>query len=234
MRILHISDLHFGIAEDETDKVQRNDLFNNLIEITSNESIEFVVVTGDIAFKNRDNGYKEAKLWLTNLSKRLGVGLDHFLLCPGNHDLDRNKCVGMDYISERDKVNNILKLEHMNEIERRFHKYIQLCEELGVAVPKLNKTKNYLNGIYIYKDICFLVLNTAWFAFNGGAKDKGYLWIGQPLLDIIIHDYNEAKKVNHIKHVISMSHHPKEWLNDSDIYFESYVFICNRSFVCQC
>lgn len=217
MRILHISDLHFGIACNDTEKMQRDSLLNELVNITSKKNIEFVIISGDIAYQNKDCGYEEAKLWLNQLSKQIGVDLDHFLLCPGNHDLDRNVCLEKEYISDRQKANNVLTFEHMDELGRRFSKYIKLCKDLGVATPKLNNKDNYLTGIYVYKDICFWVINTAWFAYSGGERDKGKLWIGQPLLDFLIHDYEEAKKEHPFQHVISIAHHPREWLHESDI-----------------
>lgn len=69
MRILHISDLHFGIADSkkitEEEKRERAYFFEDLLvglkKITEKSPVDYALVTGNITFEASWNGYQEAE-----------------------------------------------------------------------------------------------------------------------------------------------------------------------------
>lgn len=98
MRFLHISDLHFGIERrkglEETSKIIRKNYMATLTEqirnIVRKEPVDFIVFTGDVAWKASQNEYKDAKQWLTSLLEVCGLKNDKLYICPGNHDINRD------------------------------------------------------------------------------------------------------------------------------------------------
>ena len=58
--------------------------------------IDFVLVTGDVAYSGLAEQYVLAENILRDLSNVLGVPPDKFFFVPGNHDVDRsNQLVGV-------------------------------------------------------------------------------------------------------------------------------------------
>jgi 3',5'-cyclic AMP phosphodiesterase CpdA len=94
--ILHLSDLHFGEghgfpterAQEGVD-VDRYRLVDAIHEwIRENDvSIGVVVISGDLISKGDSRAFHEVGAFLEELLAGLGLGKDHCVLVPGNHDL---------------------------------------------------------------------------------------------------------------------------------------------------
>ncbi len=91
-RIIHLSDLHLGPSHAFTEDVRSPVLKANLIELLNDDIREigtpdFVIVSGDLTSTGRKEEFLMASQFLTELSERLELAADRFLLVPGNHDV---------------------------------------------------------------------------------------------------------------------------------------------------
>lgn len=98
--ILHLSDLHFGnpcghLRQKDTRKVL-DTLFSR---IRSSKSV--LVVSGDVTFQGRPEGYREALDALSSAIRQHNFQPGNVLVCPGNHDIVRER-VGHEYFSSFD------------------------------------------------------------------------------------------------------------------------------------
>jgi hypothetical protein len=91
INILHISDIQFG---DSTFSQHLCDAFPDSLYRFADEQniiIDFIVVTGDVAFDGSPSQFEQAHRWFRTLAKRL-LGnenyTDRILFAPGNHDIN--------------------------------------------------------------------------------------------------------------------------------------------------
>jgi 3',5'-cyclic AMP phosphodiesterase CpdA len=95
MRLVHISDIHFG--EDEIDRPDdpnlalRHDLIADVATMCGRLGFaRAILISGDIANKGRSAEYDFALDWLErHLSPAAGCTLEEVFCIPGNHDVDR-------------------------------------------------------------------------------------------------------------------------------------------------
>ncbi|NCD20136.1 MAG: metallophosphoesterase [Actinobacteria bacterium] len=119
--ILHLSDLHFGslhayqqVPDTSGDTVRQTRLVDRIMDAVqlSSESIGVVVVSGDFVSKGWTDDYFVAEDFLRDLLERLGLGKQHLVVVPGNHDFKTlealNAMPTMDYSHER-AFRNFLK-----------------------------------------------------------------------------------------------------------------------------
>ena len=84
--IVHLSDLHFG---NPAIHLRRNDVSKALDSILSLVSgpRAVLVISGDVSFQGRKEGYDDALEHLSAAIGRHGISPDNVLMCPGNHDI---------------------------------------------------------------------------------------------------------------------------------------------------
>lgn len=99
--ILHLSDIHYGSPDYSIDQktllpnVKESDIrtteFYHSIE-SIKDSINYVVVTGDITTKGDINGYSQFNIFVKSMQEKgIFPNNKHFVIVPGNHDTDREK-----------------------------------------------------------------------------------------------------------------------------------------------
>ena len=96
--LLHLTDLHFGYDKDGTAKAQRHQsldlLIDELAKLPSEWKPGILVISGDLTWQGRAAGYGELADWLkTKLFPATGLTPDNCVICPGNHDIDREAAV---------------------------------------------------------------------------------------------------------------------------------------------
>ncbi len=111
IRLLHVTDFHFGKESDYKDTADLKDssvpkkltktLYSNWSEeffrclnlwtSAYNTKIDSIVCTGDIGDRGVPDNVDIGASFLDKLSIRLEIDKTHLFLCPGNHDLQRNK-----------------------------------------------------------------------------------------------------------------------------------------------
>jgi|GEM_PF-4052824 len=167
IKILHLSDPHFGIGEDDgtsgnlMSEMDRNiifePLFASLRTLSIKEKIDYVVVSGDIAYKAKEDEYKLFSEWIEKILETLKLEKSNLILCPGNHDFDHEKakketipplfgtnevseircckecstksCLLLQYQNTRDDV---LKPSKISERVTPFDEYQNMCKKLSL------------------------------------------------------------------------------------------------------
>ena len=92
MRLIHLSDIHFGGYGDGWDenKDQRNELLLDVASLVrEGGAADGVLVGGDIAYHARKDQYDEATAWLRQVCKAGECLEGRVWVVPGNHDVDR-------------------------------------------------------------------------------------------------------------------------------------------------
>ncbi|HLP47737.1 MAG TPA: metallophosphoesterase, partial [Candidatus Kapabacteria bacterium] len=186
--ILHLSDIHFKRKDKEPRKTYRQDVREKMLtaiqEHLDKEKtvLDFVVVTGDIAFSGGKKEYDEAGEFFKKLKEILPGGIV-FLVVPGNHDVDRKKT--NDNFSLHDIVNNDNKIDKFLESKKDMNNFVHpKFKNFQTFANKLNpdlypKKKDYFwMKDYKEKNVSFLGLNSCWACEN--EKDRHNITLGYP------------------------------------------------------
>jgi 3',5'-cyclic AMP phosphodiesterase CpdA len=94
--ILHLSDPHFAtgamrrqhVWRLETEDPDGNDtLVDAIVRAVGKRRIGILLVTGDFTFSGTTEEFEEARVALSRLAGTLGLGTEHLVIVPGNHDI---------------------------------------------------------------------------------------------------------------------------------------------------
>lgn len=213
--VLHISDLHFGIENDKSEKtkyvrLRQKNMLDTLIETIKKITIttpswkpNIIAISGDISWTGQEDEFKlYKKEFAEPLSKSLGIDLDHIITCPGNHDIIRNKVEGLSRHLVKDKNPDVkeLNIEESHKQASHFEGYVnELCEGNPENLCRLITFNEW-------PWVSFLSLNSAWDCRDD--KDEGRLRVGLPLLENLI------EKVPSDNYVVTLFHHPHTEIED--------------------
>ncbi|MCX7112048.1 MAG: metallophosphoesterase [Proteobacteria bacterium] len=89
MKIIHISDTHFVNVNPAFDLAELKRALHEYADIFKLEDT-YLVVSGDITFKGKSNGYNQAGMFFSETWLDHGGSRERFLACPGNHDICNN------------------------------------------------------------------------------------------------------------------------------------------------
>jgi len=219
--ILHISDLHFGWDGDVKTKDERQvalrSLLRTLTDLNEDWMPNCVCITGDIGWKGRTEDYALAAEWIRELLTTLSINAEALFLCPGNHDSDRSiaqQNVRPHDSAEADRVLGTMPIP--KQYQEPFGDFASFCNSLACPPVLLGQVENHLTGRRRFKGVSFISLNTAWFC--QGDDDTGKLWLGLPLLKHLetSNQLPSPREVADSSIVISLLHHPKEYLHESE------------------
>lgn len=228
MRILHLSDFHFKSGKKD---IAAQDLLVDtfLKEISEKDKIDFFLFTGDIVFSGKNlHDFDSAYLsFFKRIVEKIHLPKANLLICPGNHDVNRDKINEpiKKYIRDFTKSEELtqlvednkadvfglscLPLENYRNFETQFY---------NKGVKNGNDVINPLYSLHIRKldkwTIGFVSINTAW--CSSGDDDKGNLFFPKTELEKAISEL-VMKKVDW---KILLLHHPLEDLrgfNKTDI-----------------
>ena len=219
---LHISDFHFRADGDGFSQgVSCDALVQDIPSRLSEEfPLQFVVVTGDIAFSGKAREYVPASTFFASLLNNLGLDAERLFIVPGNHDVDRGKQSYM-YEGVRSRLASQWDIDEFLSLEsersqlmerqaafRDFRKGLLVDgDETGENSEGMAQVRNIdLDGFRV----CILELNSAWLS---GDKDRqGSLLVGERQ---VIEAVEAAEKVNpHLS--VALTHHPMDWLAEFD------------------
>ena len=207
--ILHLSDLHFDGNEGHQGSIGRSSVFDALMnEIKSLEkdwSPSVVCISGDIAYQNKQSGYEEAIEWLKKLLLELSIEREGVFVCPGNHDVDREKASFLVRPHDVGEADRVLRLPIPDHYKSLFVRYEEFCKALRLLPYDFNDSQEYFVGSREYKNINFVCNNSCWCSMD--EEDENSLWLGQNFikslkLPLILNLDNQI--------TISLMHHPKE------------------------
>ncbi|MGA1870588.1 MAG: metallophosphoesterase family protein [bacterium] len=220
---LHLSDLHFhsdeihrGAVEGYNQNVVLDNLLDDLCTYPSEHDlvIDFIIITGDIAFSGQADEYMLAVCFLDKLREIFSLPKNRLFIVPGNHDVDRGK-INPHFnfsLNGRDDINSFLLNSEAKQVYfKKFNGYRYFINKYfgcGLEFDYVNRyfwaRKFSLKGT----EIGLLGLNSAW--NSSGDTDKNHLLIGEKQVR------DALKQVGQTDLCIATFHHPLEWLRDDD------------------
>jgi calcineurin-like phosphoesterase family protein len=218
--ILHISDLHFGWDGDENKRTDRTlalrGLLSQLEHLAADWQPNVVCISGDIGWRGHRSDYEDAKQWICQLLKQLQLSAEALIMCPGNHDLDRDVAKRNARPNSPAEADEVLGIPIPEHFQKPFQAFADFCKDLGIPPFFLGTTETYLVGQRSFQDLHFVSYNSAWFC--KGDDDRSKLWIGLPLVRCM-----ESKdqlpsptQLHTWPATIALMHHPKEWFHEAE------------------
>lgn len=218
--ILHLSDLHFGAERGNASQIDKRKLcLAQLLETIKKQPLDWqpnlICISGDIGYSGSEKDYHEASIWLTCLLEVTKLKPSQVILCAGNHDVNRAATRGLTYPPDATIADEWLSWPVPGHFLRPFESYISFCETFGIEPLKIYNEENYLVGARIVNGYRFVVLNSSWFC--QGKNDKANLWVGLPHIQALeSENYLKLTRDSTDVPCITLIHHPREWLNDSE------------------
>lgn len=187
-----------------------------------NVSVDFALVTGDIAFSGKPDEYNLARDFFNALSQAAKIQKKRIYCVPGNHDIDRSRQESCfeDVRSKLDSqqlVDEMLEPDdNLHELLKREENYRRFQDEYFENQERKSTSDGlaYVSHLKIGDIILAIVgLDSAWLA-KGGPEDHCNLLIGERQA---INAMNLAQDVDDPPHVvITMAHHPCHLLQEFD------------------
>ena len=137
MRILQLSDLHYG--KRYKTKIERilDPFIENLKEINEDKKIDFILFTGDLVFSgsNIDTFHEVKDNFIDIILESIDLDIENFILCAGNHDMSGKDEIPaitsyIDKINTGSELDNFIK-DNDQQFDLSFEKskkLYQLCE----------------------------------------------------------------------------------------------------------
>ncbi len=210
---LHVSDFHFRGG----DPYDRDVVLRALVKSVKRLSEEgrqpdLIFATGDVAYSGKSQEYKLATKFFDDLLKAVGLKRDRLFVVPGNHDVDRPKCIGLKRTlkSEDESVQYFGQdgpLDHLAKGQGSFRKWYNRYFK-GVRSLPDRSTCGPVEEVKVGDlKLAVLTINSALFCRNKYDHEK--LWVGRRCLDSAIAEFPEIKaELN-----VALMHHPFDWLN---------------------
>jgi 3',5'-cyclic AMP phosphodiesterase CpdA len=231
--ILHLSDIHFKKKKDDERKSFREDVRAKMLAQikehigNNNLDLDFVAVTGDIAFSGKE--YGEAKSFFKELKSVLPEKTI-FLVVPGNHDVDRVYVDEFFYVDEFLSLHEIVrtgktdrfldnKKKIKNDINDKFRAYRKFSDYLNPALYESEDDYFWVKN-FKDKDVSFLGLNSAW--ASESKEDRHNITLGYPQV------MRAFTKSNCSTRILLMHHPLFEWFSEEDFsrYREEILSRC--------
>ncbi len=255
VKILVLSDLHFNANEKynddqalyETHHNCLNSLVNFLQASKAFFNINIIIITGDLGYSGKDADYQLASIWLKELIVATGVKENNVLVCAGNHDIDRERTLGVTYPPDEKRAGENLKIKNLHNYNQCFRAYSAFCKKLhlqpylfGQSNQKIRKPsgkiekfyKNFLIGCRSLEGLNFVALNSAWYS-RDSILDNGRLWLGSDISTLChlkgLLCKPSEKRISPI--IITFFHHPKDWLqkNGHNDVSDDFTYVLKRS-----
>lgn len=226
IRILHLTDFHLNkkTLRDWNDFL-KDAFFEKLNAINSEKNIELVAFTGDLIdkggkdFQNSSEGFK---IFETNIIRPildiLNLDISRFIICPGNHDIDRFADSEIDEnglkatLTTSEKVIDFIERSQKKED----FKYIERIKEYKKFEYELYKDVNVEKTHSLFKfSLKFLIgknsvgissINSSWRCYDD--NDFNNILIGENQLN---DNYKFIEKCD-VK--IALIHHQLDWLSE--------------------
>jgi predicted phosphodiesterase len=183
-------------------------------------AIDFVLVSGDLAFSGNAAEYDLAREFLEALATVAGVPRESIFCVPGNHDVDRDRQT-MTFAGARHKLNSqtdiysfLQRIEERETLLKRIENFRFFLESCSPAQPRTwtGDGLGYVSAIDLDDiRIGIIGLNSAWLA-EGDIGDHGRLLLGEGQV-------RDALRLvgQHGPHIVlAVSHHPLNLLRDFD------------------
>ncbi len=246
IRIIHLSDFHLN--DDnlfDWDTYIKSELINTIKSFADSTEPCFIVCTGDLIDKGGKgnietafNTFKEEVI--EPILSETGLTKDHFILTPGNHDINRNA----DQVYEDSGLKAEFEKQGVKFLNAHTKKIIETDDKGGSQRMRAysdfikdfysdcsNVKTTYLGTSFVFEEndirIGFSSLNTAWCCYDDNDNKQG-VYIGEPQYHKCLNEVSECD----VK--IAIMHHPIDWLKLERnsiaqwIYKDYNLFLCGH------
>ncbi|MFM7836651.1 MAG: hypothetical protein ACKPJD_33070, partial [Planctomycetaceae bacterium] len=134
-----------------------------------------------LGWKGAAADYQLLRDWLDPLLQDLQLGYDSVVVCPGNHDIDRQKARYQARPPGAKDSDDLLGVTIPPQYADCFKEYSAYCDAAKIPAWKLGTASSHLVGTRVLKNIRFVALNSAWYC--RGDNDLAQLWVGRNHLD---------------------------------------------------
>jgi predicted MPP superfamily phosphohydrolase len=210
---LHLSDIHFNFENYETGLL-RDKLYNYLK--TFDTRFDFVVITGDMTYKNR-NYTKETQILIENINQNFLKERGRIFIVPGNHDVYADNMVRVRLIEDiytkskdvSQYFNDSLKPEEYTCLIEAQEKFFEFYENINRRIGNRKKAypRDALHFVETYKGYNIIHINTC-LTCIGGKSDAGRIVLNQNKLREALKKIKDNGNIN-----IAIGHHSIDWLN---------------------
>ena len=230
IKILHLSDLRFGIENTPEIELPFNfaqgrklifeDLIDKMTDYCRTNTIDVLIISGDIGYFAVDEEYKDFELWLLELLKAIKLDKHRVIICPGNHDFNRNTSVE---IITKDNKEQLLSIDKIRNRTEPFDAFQSMCNRLEIPILTNSsidngdgKNANYLYGYHFIEELGLLcvVLNSAWNEVKDMSNESR--WLGKSTVIDMELLAKKIKRGNQNLVTIAVFHHPLSYLNPED------------------
>ncbi|MGH9754012.1 MAG: TIR domain-containing protein, partial [Blastocatellia bacterium] len=225
-RILHLSDLHFGVSDDPIVRLQP--LISDLKDRKEGfgiDNLDYLVISGDLTNRGGHEEFEQVHEFLSALVKEMKLTAERTIIVPGNHDLSWDVQV---YNWEQERRVDIGKLAPGSFVKEgkgyllrddaryteRFGNFARFHHEFKQLEYSLRPEAQSLSLLFEKTGIQFLALNSAWMidefhpersSINENALAKGLIDADGQI--------SEARKAGRLKEDaevlrIAVWHHP--------------------------
>ena len=221
---LHVSDIHMSLAEGRSQDIVLGAMCDDIRGRRSECVLDFVLVTGDLAYSGSVAEYDMIIGFLDALVDASGVRRERVFCIPGNHDIERERqrfCFhgALQALTDPNSADAFLSdptSEDFTTLLQRQENYRSFRDSHFVDQERIPTSDGL--GYVAHFDIegvhfAIVALDSAWLA-NGGQEDHLRLLIGERQIINAIDLLEKGDVFPHV--VIAMTHHPLHLLRDSD------------------
>jgi ABC-type branched-subunit amino acid transport system substrate-binding protein/predicted MPP superfamily phosphohydrolase len=218
MRILHLSDLHFGSSTDA--HLWHGQLVEDLQRNLGVHKLDALILSGDIANRSTSEEYQAAIEFVNELRQDFSLNAEQIIIVPGNHDLnwelsrqayvlkDRDRCQPNEleegcYIPLTDDAVRVIQQE---KYPQRFIKFKSFYDRYKASIKpySLESSQQYSLDI-IGNDILVVGLNSAW-QIDHHYRDRAN--INTYALTNALNEIRRTELYNNSRIKIAVWHHP--------------------------
>ncbi|MBF0173704.1 MAG: metallophosphoesterase [Magnetococcales bacterium] len=149
LHILHLADLHFG-PQTRFQGVSPKELAEKLAAgVLAHAKPHLVIVTGDFVHRSVPREYEQAKAFLEQLEKRLGIERKQFVLMPGNHDCNWGRCQAIEtQLNDEEKFTEEA-FKAAIKIEKFFYYQKFVSEFMGTSQKEICKFNDPIGSLLL-------------------------------------------------------------------------------------
>lgn len=223
IRILHLTDFHLNNKTiKDWDDFLGDALFRKLDELHKDSPIDLVLFTGDMIdkagsdFGSVKNGLECFKTKIFDpIKAKLNLDISRFIICPGNHDINRNADKSFAEIGLKNDLVSVEKINYFTNLNEDDYDGIQRIKEYKDfefdlykdVQEKLHSKFKFsirlnINGL----SVGVSSINSSWRCY--GDDDSKNILIGENQLN------DNFKFIQDCELKIALLHHQLEWISD--------------------
>lgn len=219
--ILHISDLHFVLDKEERKSKTRFDenfqkIFIDALIKIKNDTIKYLVVTGDIADTSADKEYSKALTFLNKIANELEIEKKNIIICPGNHDISWTELAK---IAENEDIEDSQLYTKQKEKFAHFTKFYS--DFFKGIKPSFDVNSAIFDKIIDHDDrIVILAVNTC---FRESNQDKDHIgFINKSSFETELNNIDFQNQYKDYGKILAMHHNPKDLSSEKKHNLENW------------